>query len=488
MTMSDGAATAYDVVPYPNWPTAHSNPATLGALAQLLGRPAAPADKCRVLEIACNEGTNIASMAAAAPGSEFVGIDLAAGAIERGRKTLALAGLVNVSLHCCDIAEPAAIEGEFDYIVAHGIYSWTGEIVRKAILRVMGQRLTAHGIAFLSYNAFPGCRLRQTLRDYLARMVDGVDDRRERIEKARWALEYQIGGWSEDVPFQKALIETAQSTLERPPEVLFHDEMATIWEPQFLDAVVAAARPEGLAYLADALPASVRDCLFESARFDAARRFTGGDWARYEQLLDFTDMRAFRWSLLVRDGAPIDRLATPDRVRGLWASAALTRVEPRPDQKAHVFRATDKVEFETDDSDLAALFDALSSAAATPLDGIAHRADLVEAALRLYVNGVVTLSNAPPAYSLTPGERPLASPLSRAQAAQGERVLAALHHKPVRMDDPFWYRFLQELDGVNDRAALARFVSAQTGKSADEARILAPRALEEFARLRLLMA
>lgn len=488
MTMNDGATTAYDVVRYPNWPNARTNPATLGALVQLLGRPATRADKCRVLEIACNEGTNIASMAVAAPGSEFVGIDLAASAIARGRKTIALAGLTNVSLQCRNIADPAAVEGEFDYIIAHGIFAWTPESVRNAILRVFGRNLSPRGVAFLSYNVFPGCRLRQTLRDYLTRMVDGVDDPGERMEKARWALEYQIDGWSEDIPFQKALIETARSALERPSQVLFHDEMGMIWEPQFLDAVVAAGQRQGLAYLADALPSSVQDCLFESARFEAARRLTGGDWARYEQLLDFTDMRAFRWSLFVRDGAPIDRQATPDRVRGLWASAALTRVEPRPGQRAHVFRAPNKVEFETDDSGLADLLDALSSAAATRLDGIADRADLVEAALRLFVNGVVTLANAPPAYCLTPGDKPLASPLSRAQAAQGEQVLAALHHKPVRMDDPFWYRFLQEIDGAKDRADLARFVSAQTGKGEDEARILAPRALEAFARLRLLMA
>ncbi len=40
MAMSDGATTtAYDIVRYPNWPNSRSNPATLGALAQLLGRP-----------------------------------------------------------------------------------------------------------------------------------------------------------------------------------------------------------------------------------------------------------------------------------------------------------------------------------------------------------------------------------------------------------------------------------------------------------------
>lgn len=480
--------TAYDIVRYPNWPNTRTNPAAVGALAQLLGRPPAPANRCRVLEIACSEGTNIASMAVAAPHSEFVGVDLAESAIERGREIIALAGLRNVTLRCGDIRDPAAVEGGFDYIIAHGVYAWTPESVREAILRCMRRNLTPRGVAFLSYNLYPGCRTRQTIRDYLQRMVADIKDPRARIEKARWALEYQIGGWSEDIPAQKALIETARAALERPAEVLFHDEMGAIWEPQFLDDVVRAAAREGLAYLADALPSSAADCLFELPRFEAARSLTGGDWARYEQLCDFTDMRAFRWSLFVRDGAPIDRIATPDRARGLWASAALSRVEPGPDQKAHVFRAAGNVEFETDDADLAGVLDALAGSAAAPLDAIVRRADVLEAVLRLYVEGVVTLANAPPAFTLTPGDRPLASPLARAQAMQGDTVLAALHHKPVRMSDPFWYRFIQEIDGTKDRAALMRFVCEQAGKSEDEARGLVPQAIEELVRQRLLLA
>lgn len=481
-------STVYDEVRYPNWPNSQSMPGHFGAVARLLGRRVAPADRCRVLEVACSEGVNLASMAVVAPHAQFLGIDLAETAIARGARMVAAADLRNVELRVGDLADPNCIEGEFDFIIAHGVYAWTAAPVRGALMARLGAHLAPDGVAFVSYNAFPGCRMRQTVRDYLLRTQKADAGPADKIVQARAALEYQIGGWSMDNAAQKALIETAQGILKRPPEVLFHDEMGEVWEPQFLDEVVAAARAAGLDYLADAQPESLADCLFASDRFDAARPLTDGDWARYEQLADFSNLRAFRWSLFVRAGGSIDRIATPDRVAGLWASAGLERLERRPDQKTHVFRADNKAEFETDSDDLAALFDALSTRPAVSLDPYIDREDVVEAVLRLYVSGVMNLSALPPAWTLTPGERPRVSPLARAQAAQGDRVLAALHHRAVRMDDPFWYVFIQQLDGSADADALARFVCAETGKSEAEARDIVPRAIREIARQRLVMA
>ena len=77
-------STIYDRVRYPNWPVARSHPGAVGAIARLFGRETAPLKKCRVLEIGCSEGANIANMAIGAPESEFIGLDLAASAIARG--------------------------------------------------------------------------------------------------------------------------------------------------------------------------------------------------------------------------------------------------------------------------------------------------------------------------------------------------------------------------------------------------------------------
>jgi hypothetical protein len=478
--------TLYDSVRYPNWPNTRTHPATIGALAQLLGRRSAPFSRCRVLEVACSEGVNIANMAVGAPNSEFLGIDIAESSIGRGAEMIGWAGLGNVRLRLADIRDEQAVQGEFDYIIAHGVYSWVAADVRAALMAMVGKKLSADGVAFISYNAFPGCRVRETIRDYLVYVLRDIHDPQQRMEAARAALEYQMSGWSEDKPFQKALLETAQDNLNRPIEVLFHDEMGVVWEPQFLSDVAAAAQANGLDYLADAHPSVLNDGLFPSIRFDAATKHTGGDWVKFEQLLDFTDMRPFRWSLFCRAGEKIQRIATPDRVVGLYASADLAPA-PGPGKKAFAFRAKSGVEFETDDPVLGGLLERLASEPAVRLDEYSDSPAVVEAVLRLFVNTAVTLATAPPVYIRAPGERPLASPLARAQARRGEEVLAALHHKPVRMIDPFWNSFLQQLDGTHDHEELAQFVAASTGKSIDESRRLIPAALEEVAGNRLLM-
>jgi hypothetical protein len=197
-------------------------------------------------------------------------------------------------------------------------------------------------------------------------------------------------------------------------------------------------------------------------------------------------MRPFRWSLFCRTAEKIERIATPDRVAGLYASADLTEA-PGPGKKAFAFRARSGVEFETDDEKLGGLLDRLTREQAVPLDDYAAFPDVVEALLRLYVNGAATLSTQPPIFTFTPDEKPLASPLARAQARRGEKVLAALNHKPVRMEDPFWNVFLQQLDGTHTHEDLARFMVAQAGKTIEEARRLTADALKEVAGNRLLL-
>jgi hypothetical protein len=425
-------------------------------------------------------------MAVGAPDSEFVGIDLAESAIARGAEIIRWAGLSNVNLRAADIKDPKAVHGEFDYIIAHGVYSWVAADIRAALMAMIGRHLSPNGVAFISYTVLPGCRVRETIRDYLVYALKEVADPEERMEAARAALKYQMSGWSEDKPFQKALIEAARDNLERPIEVLFHDEMGEVWAPQFLTEVVAAARAQNLDYLADAHPSVLNDGLFASIRFDAAKAQTGGDWVKFEQLLDFTEMRPFRWSLFCRAGEPIDRIATPDRVAGLFASADLVPA-PALGKKAFAFKAKTGVEFETDDPELGALLARLSAESAVSLDGFTNSAAVVEALLRLYVNSAVSISAAPPAYTMTVGERPLASPLARAQARRGEPVLAALHHKPVKLEDPFWNVLLQKLDGAHDHEDLARFVAEATDKTIEEARRQMPVVLREVATNRLLL-
>mgnify|MGYP001782231812 CR=1 FL=1 len=50
---------------------------------------------------------------------------------------IANAGLTNVSLVQSDIASIGSEIGTFDYIIAHGVYSWVYDGVKDALLRLI---------------------------------------------------------------------------------------------------------------------------------------------------------------------------------------------------------------------------------------------------------------------------------------------------------------------------------------------------------------
>lgn len=480
-------ANPYDVVRYPNWPVAETHPASLGALAALFGRPPAPFANCRVLEVGCGEAVNLMSLAVGAPASAFVGIDLAEAPIALGRNLARAAGLDNVSLFARDITEGGAGLGGFDYIIAHGVYAWVPPAVRGALLRLAAERLTADGLLYISYNALPGCHLREALRDPMRDAVRHIDDPAQKIDVARKTLGRFIELWSEDDPFQKALIVEAREALKHPPALLYHDELGDIYAPQLLGDVVAAARAEGLEYLCDAKAKHSAEALFPSGRDLGQSR---ADWARFEQAMDFSEMRRFRRSIFCRAGA-VDRQLRPERLKNLWASADLTRLEADPGQSdGFVFRAHNGAEIVTHDESFAALMTQLGDAwpQSIPLHEIASDPDTADSLLRLFVAKIVSLQTAPLRFAASPGERPLASPLARAQAAQGEEYLASLRHRPVHMADSGARRFITLMDGARTRKQLAEIMSKESGLAPVQALARTLAAVGEMARLGLVVA
>src|SRR6188472_2226436 len=119
------AANVYDDVPYSNFPYAQTHPDRLATVAILHGLQPPDPFHARVLEIGCGAGGNLMAMAAATPGIRAVGVDLAAVAIEDGRAVAAAVGLDNIQLRRGDVRELTDGQlGQFDYIVAHGVYGW----------------------------------------------------------------------------------------------------------------------------------------------------------------------------------------------------------------------------------------------------------------------------------------------------------------------------------------------------------------------------
>ena len=119
--------------PLSGHPFAQTHPDRLATLATLFGLgPAAP-ERCRVLELGCGDAGNLVPIATGCRAS-FVGFDAAPGAIARGRRLVTALGLDNVTLEARTLEDFAAPGASFDYVIAHGVYSWVAPAVRDRLL------------------------------------------------------------------------------------------------------------------------------------------------------------------------------------------------------------------------------------------------------------------------------------------------------------------------------------------------------------------
>ena len=87
-TSNIALASRYEEIPYDALPHPATHPARLASVATVVGHPAPRVDCCSVLEVGCNDGSNLIPMAVSLPESRFVGCDLSPRAIEEGRRTI----------------------------------------------------------------------------------------------------------------------------------------------------------------------------------------------------------------------------------------------------------------------------------------------------------------------------------------------------------------------------------------------------------------
>ena len=443
--MTRNTTTDYDQVHYPARVYAVSDPSRLAALARLHGLAAPDPATARVLEIAGGDGINLVAMAAAWPRAHFVSFDLASSAVERGRALAAAAGLGNVEVVVGDVLDWAEqATGQFDYVIAHGLYAWVPPPMRDATLRLIDRVLSDTGVAFISYNALPGGYLRQAVRAMVLHHVRDEADPDRRITLARERLgEFVIAHPDDSAPLA-GLRQVARPMLEKPAGVLFHDELSDAYAPQLLSEVVHAAAAHGLAFLNDATPSMIRDGLPgldvpESAIVDLA------------QADDFAVLAFFHETLLVRPGRAPARRVVAAHFREMLATTTL-----RP-AGAGRFSAGEAA-VEIDDPRLCEILTLMGRLAPwrLPLDSLADSVEHCEALIELVRRDLVVLHAAQLPAVQRAGDRPEASALARTQLTLGGTQVFALDLTTIELGEPSVRHFVCLMDGTRDRAALAR--------------------------------
>lgn len=439
---------AYDQVRYGNRPYAQTHPSRLFVIGRLAGLDPPPVETCRVLELGASEGANLIAMAVVLPEASFTGIDLAGEPVAQGQQAIAAIGLNNMTLQRMDLLEAADL-GEFDYIIAHGLYAWTPAPVRDKILEIAGRCLSPRGLAFVSYNTYPAGHIRRMAREMMLYHARESVDTAGKLAKAREMLRWMAEERQEPDVFHFALSAHARDLLTREDSVLFHDDLGEIYEPVHFYEFAAHAARHGLAYAGDAAVIDrTRGLKPEVAA--AARAMAGGDAIAEEQYLDMLRMRRFRQSVLCRAGSGVRwNPAREPQARRLEGCYAASSVEETPEG---AFTGASGTRMTTTHPAPVEYLRRLIAQwpAAEPI----AECD-APLALELFKAAMLDLQ-AFPGVARVAGERPCASPVARYQAARGESMVATLWHQAVRIEDDESRRALALLDGTRDRMAIAR--------------------------------
>ncbi|TMH59524.1 MAG: methyltransferase domain-containing protein [Betaproteobacteria bacterium] len=477
--MAAKGKTTYDDVPYTSLPFAQTHPDRLAALARLFGVEAPSLERCRVLELGCASGGNLIPMALTLPGAEFVGIDLSSVQINDGLAVVAALGLGNVRLSATSITEIDSASGPFDYIIAHGVYSWVPDEVQTRMLDICSRQLAPDGIAFISFNTLPGWRTRGVVRDLMRYHAMQFAEPRARIEQARGMADFLASSVAAANTGYETLVRAEIETLRgQADDYVLHEYLEDTNEPLYFHQFVERAGNHGLQYLADADFGTMLASNFAPEVAQALVRIAP-DVIRQEQVMDFLRNRTFRQALLVHESVRVNRKITPDRLRGLGISGSF-----QVEAAAFDIRSSDVVAFRGVRGNRLRTGNRITKAAvmilnefwprSVPFEDVVRRArtmlrdwaapsigtdteaeaTLAADMLRCFGAGMVQLHATPSSFSTAPRDRPVASPLARLQARNDMRV-TNLRHEPVQIDADL-ARLIQLLDGTRSREDIER--------------------------------
>jgi methyltransferase-like protein/2-polyprenyl-3-methyl-5-hydroxy-6-metoxy-1,4-benzoquinol methylase len=478
--------TAYDHVLYPSLAQVQTHPDRLATIAALFGMQTAPVEKCRVLELGCGDGANLMSMAYALPESEFVGIDAAGRAIADGEQTISDLSLHNVRLQHGDLMEFTAEGGAFDYIIAHGVYSWVPDPVRDRILAICSECLSPNGVAYVSYNTYPGGHIRDMVREMMLFHVRKAPDAEQKIAQGRALLKFLAGSKKEPDLYRSLLEQELEHAIEYNDAAFYHDDLNPLTRPIYFHHFVEHTAAHGLQYLGDAMFNEMQPDDYEPAVLIALRELDNDILAR-EQYLDFLMGRRFRRTLLCRHEISLDHMIQPGVIAHFYAASEAQPTSPEPDiasSNTEEFRTRKGASIQANRPlAKAALLhlsqqwpkaipfpDLLATArrlVPSEKDENENAAALCELLLRAFAAGVTELHVWAPRFVIDVSEHPVASPVARQQNRRMKRI-STLRHTGLELNDALSRNLLDLLDGTRDFAALVEALAelVQAGEAA----------------------
>lgn len=302
---NDVQQTIYSELGYKSMPFPYTTPATLEAYAALVGISAPNPKTARVLELGATYGGNIISQALFNPDATFVGIELSQEQVEKGNEVIANAGLINVSLIQSDIASIGSEIGTFDYIIAHGVYSWVDDGVKDALLRLIDEHLAEDGIAYISYNTYPGWHTMDEVRQLM--MFSNRDktqfNHKEKVLHGKTIgsiVGSQILKYDNLKERNSKFLGALRSVMQKDEYYVGHDHLEPNNDPVYFYQFNDHLGAHNLAYLCDADLTLSMVRSFDADIADTLDKLALNDHVAQEQYLDFMLDTTFRKSIICK--------------------------------------------------------------------------------------------------------------------------------------------------------------------------------------------
>ena len=304
----------YDDVPYESHPFPQTHPQRLASLAALFGLTPPDIQKCRVLEMGCASGGNLIPMAYHLPESQFVGVDLSQEQVRMGGEVIRDLGLNNVRIENASIMDIDESWGKFDYIINHGVFSWVPAEVQEKMLAVASENLEANGLAYFSYNVYPGWHMREMIRHMMLYHTAQFEDQGLQIQQARALVDFLAKSVPTEKNYYGMLLKNEMDLIKRSKDYyLFHEHLEIENAPMYFHQFAEMADKNGLQFLGESEFSTMLTSGFSKEVSDTLKRISK-NIVQTEQYMDFVRNRMFRQTVLCKKDCVINRNINPERL------------------------------------------------------------------------------------------------------------------------------------------------------------------------------
>lgn len=311
MTTEDMQQTIYKELGYKSYPFPFTTPAYLEAYGALVGLNTPPAKTARVLELGATYGGNIISQAVFNSEATFVGIELSQDQVEKGNQIISDAKLDNVSLIQGNILNFEESMGTFDYIIAHGFYSWISDEMKDKLLNIISSHLADNGIAYVSYNTYPGWHTMEEVRQLMLFANRDQDNltHKEKVLRGKTVgslVGAQILNYDNLKERNSKFLGALRSVMQKEDYYVGHDHLEPHNDPCYFYQFNDHLKAHNLAYVCDADLTLSMVRTYDESIAAKLEQLAPNSQADQEQYLDFILDTTFRKSIICKASATKD--------------------------------------------------------------------------------------------------------------------------------------------------------------------------------------